>query len=354
MAFAADYSWARPGGAALAAAGVKAVGRYVNDPGGKGINTSELHDLQSHGVAVWLIFETSGQDATGSGNGVADARAAQSAVNALGFPHAVVYFAIDEQNAPDLTDYFQGIARVIPLARIGVYGGLDTIQAAQRARLASFFWQTYAWSRGEVASGIHLYQYLNGQTINGGAVDYCRTLEANFGQIVGSAAPSSPAAPGGGADLGQNESGHPTSWVQKRLNVYGFGLAVDNVLGPNTTAAIRAFQAGHGLTVDGIVGPATTAVLSKTPPAAGKLVVDGILGPLTIRAEQRSLKVAVDGIRGPVTVRAEQHRTGAKVDGIDGPDTRSHLQKHVGAKVDGIWGPDTTRHLQEALNAGKF
>lgn len=62
--------------------------------------------------------------------------------------------------------------------------------------------------------------------------------------------------------------------LQQALTDRGFDVAVDGVLGQNTTAAIKAFQSanldqnGHRLTVDGIVGPATFAsLMASTHPA---------------------------------------------------------------------------------------
>jgi len=42
------------------------------------------------------------------------------------------------------------------------------------------------------------------------------------------------------------------------------GVTADGVIGPQTGAAIRSFQAAHGLAVDGIVGPATWSALIHT------------------------------------------------------------------------------------------
>lgn len=51
-------------------------------------------------------------------------------------------------------------------------------------------------------------------------------------------------------------------WIQERLSYWGFPVAVDGVVGPKTTEAIRNFQRSKGLAVDGIVGPKTRAALT--------------------------------------------------------------------------------------------
>lgn len=48
---------------------------------------------------------------------------------------------------------------------------------------------------------------------------------------------------------------------QAALNKFGYGLAVDNVWGPKSSAALADFQRRHGLVPDRIVGPKTRAAL---------------------------------------------------------------------------------------------
>lgn len=57
---------------------------------------------------------------------------------------------------------------------------------------------------------------------------------------------------------GANKSSIPTSQIQTQL-----GIKSDNVYGPQTTAAVKAFQTSQGLKADGIVGPLTSAALAK-------------------------------------------------------------------------------------------
>jgi peptidoglycan hydrolase-like protein with peptidoglycan-binding domain len=133
----------------------------------------------------------------------------------------------------------------------------------------------------------------------------------------------------------QGNQHHPVKTLQYLLRARGRNLAVDGIFGPDTNAAVRAFQQQKGLAVDGVVGPATWSALIITvkqgsqgdavrgvqeefqfrnlsgDPGKG-LAVDGIFGPKTdaaVRGFQQALhqdvpSVAVDGIVGPVTWRA--------------------------------------------------
>ena len=133
----------------------------------------------------------------------------------------------------------------------------------------------------------------------------------------------------------QGDQQHPVQTLQYLLRARGHNLNVDGIFGPQTGAAVRAFQQQKGLAVDGVVGPATWAALGITvrlgsqgdavrgvqeefqfrnlsgDPSKG-LAVDGIFGPNTdtaVRGFQQALHqdiptVAVDGIVGPVTWRA--------------------------------------------------
>ena len=128
---------------------------------------------------------------------------------------------------------------------------------------------------------------------------------------------------------------HPTKTLQRLLRARGHTVAVDGVFGPNTTAAVKAFQTSRGLAADGIVGPITWAalVVQVKSGSHGDAVrgvqeefqfrnlsgdpnigvqIDGVFGPETdaaVRGFQQALSldipsVTVDGIVGPVTWQA--------------------------------------------------
>ena len=130
-------------------------------------------------------------------------------------------------------------------------------------------------------------------------------------------------------------SGHPIKTLQYLLQARGHSIVVDGVFGPNTGAAVKAFQANHGLTADGIVAPITWTTLvvqvkkgsqddavrgvqeefqfrNLSGDPSNGLQVDGIFGPATdaaVRGFQRALSldipsVAIDGIVGPITWQA--------------------------------------------------
>jgi peptidoglycan hydrolase-like protein with peptidoglycan-binding domain len=143
--------------------------------------------------------------------------------------------------------------------------------------------------------------------------------------------------------LSSGNEGRQVELLQQALD----GVTVDGNFGPETEAAVRAFQASKGLTVDGIVGPLTSAALrggtnsqtafaadlTTTIPGAGSAT-----GSSTASAEgtpegavkqlQSALRLPVDGDFGPETeaaVRRLQARHGLTVDGVVGPDTWSAI-----------------------------
>ena len=181
MAEGVDYSWSRPGGAALAAAGKWFAGRYLYPGGGKGLTAAEVNDLHAHGVSVFTIFESSAARALdGYVSGVADARTAQGELAACGLPaDQVVYFGVDfdatDGQMPAIDDYLRGAGSVLGQARVGVYGSYRVTTHCRAYGTAPHSFQTYAWSHGQVDGGADFYQYNNGQNING-SVDLVRSL----------------------------------------------------------------------------------------------------------------------------------------------------------------------------------
>ena len=59
----------------------------------------------------------------------------------------------------------------------------------------------------------------------------------------------------------QGAQQHPVKTLQYLLRARGHNLTVDGIFGPQTDAAVRAFQQQRGLAVDGIVGPVTWQAL---------------------------------------------------------------------------------------------
>ena len=185
-----DYSWARPGGAAIKAAGFDFVARYVPYPGdtGKGLDVAELADLRANGLGVGLVFESTANRALeGFTVGIADALTCLHAVKALGFPDSrPIYFAVDFDAQPGqysvIDAYLQGAASVMGFSRIGVYGSYNVVKHCADYGTARWFWQAKAWSGGHHFEGRHLYQSEFGQFINGGEVDFNVAYAADFGQ----------------------------------------------------------------------------------------------------------------------------------------------------------------------------
>jgi hypothetical protein len=190
-----DFSFARPGGAALSAAGKRFVVRYLT-VNGKALTAQEVTDYHAHGLGIALVFESTADRARqGAPAGSADAKTAAAAAIERGVPNSVpIYFAVDfnadADDWPAIEAYFRAVGAEIGLERVGVYGGIFVVRRCHDHQVARWFWQAYAWSGGELLPYVHLYQYRNGQVINGGQVDFDRAYRPNFGQWPQPQAPS--------------------------------------------------------------------------------------------------------------------------------------------------------------------
>lgn len=191
-----DYSFARPGGARLAAAGKRFAVRYLHRSG-KGLTNSEIADLKNHGIAVAVVYEENARSFTGFNAGVQQSRSAQTLLNGLSLDHNLpIYFAVDWDVQPNemagVHEALRGAASVIGLGRVGLYGSYSALASARASGRVTWLWQTYAWSGGRVLPGIHLYQYSNGQW--SGSVDFTRAYAENYGQKPGNGDDDMPSA----------------------------------------------------------------------------------------------------------------------------------------------------------------
>jgi len=189
MAFGIDYAWSRPTIAAMKAAGVTFVCRYLShDTTGKNIGAAELQSLRAAGMAIILVWEsTAARALAGTGAGQADAVTALSQARGLGFPDdRPLFFAVDFDavltEQPKINDYLDGAASVIGLNRMGMYSGYGPMVRAFDAGKIRYGWQTYAWSAGKWDARAGLQQYSNDELIGGQDVDFNRSILDDFGQ----------------------------------------------------------------------------------------------------------------------------------------------------------------------------
>jgi hypothetical protein len=145
-----------------------------------------------------LVRETTDNRASaGHDAGVTDAKAALKQARALHMPEdRPIYFAVDyDAPGPDVRAYFEGIGTVLPLERIGVYGGLRSVTYLHKNKKVHWVWQTYAWSGGKWYGTTHIRQYNNGISVGGVDCDADRAWLPDYGQWMPNKSPVTPAPP---------------------------------------------------------------------------------------------------------------------------------------------------------------
>jgi len=202
-----DYSAGRPSGAAVRRAGFGFVVRYLPNglSGRVNLSAAEVADMHANGVDVAMVWERKiiGQPdraTEGWSAGVADAQAAVARAAEVGLPDNPIYFAVDfdipDYAPPTKEDpnptalrklgpvgtYFGGVLSVLPLARVGIYGGYWAVKRALDAGLAHWAWQTMAWSGGQVDPRVHLIQRIGSVKVDNVDCDVNESKQTNYGQ----------------------------------------------------------------------------------------------------------------------------------------------------------------------------
>ena len=224
-----DFSYARPGGTALNAAGVTSVGRYLATDG-RGITLPELTEYLNCGISVWFIKENAARGMlNGYGQGQSDAQAAQDQLSMLGQPNAAVYFTADfdiQENQYAAGDsYLQGVASVIPVTRIGLYAGIAYLNHA--AGLYTYQWKiaSSSFDHGQLPdTQLHLIQTLDAVPIPN--TDYNIMVQANHGQVGNTTTPT---------PIESDNEMHPLGVMYQIVNPAGGLAGVKILVGPKLT-----------------------------------------------------------------------------------------------------------------------
>jgi cell wall-associated NlpC family hydrolase len=121
----------------------------------------------------------------------------------------------------------------------------------------------------------------------------------------------------GASSLNLSRGSSGTSVRQLQIEL---GVTADGAFGPQTEAAVRAFQRAHGLPVTGLVGPLTRAALGESSSASAQQTgtATATASAAQVRGVQQKLGVTVDGIVGPETraaIKAFEASHGLPADG---------------------------------------
>jgi Domain of unknown function (DUF1906) len=188
VAYGLDFSWGRPPVDAILAGGYSFVCRYLSwSQSGKNLTKGEADGYLAAGIDIVSNWEYDAHEALGGYvAGVENALEADRQHLACGGPPgAPIFFSVDWDcqpwDYPAVVEYFRGIASVLGIDRTGAYGGVQVISNLFDECLISYGWQTYAWSYGAWDPRAGLRQVLNGQEIEGHAVDFNEAWADDYG-----------------------------------------------------------------------------------------------------------------------------------------------------------------------------
>lgn len=184
-----DFGYGKVEGSAIKSAGYEFVCRYLSHSPAKNLTSDELTDFHNNNLDVVVVWETTtGRVVEGQDAGVEDAKAAQSQMEALGYPDTAIYFAADDDfqasDQPEINSYLKGVASVIGLDRTGVYSGYGVVKRCFDSGVVTYGWQTYAWSHSQWDDRAQLRQtYIYGPKLQNVQCDTDESVQDDFGQF---------------------------------------------------------------------------------------------------------------------------------------------------------------------------
>lgn len=280
-----DYSFARPTAAQIKASGAIGVLRYLtHSTSAKRLTAAEAKDLRANGLQIGVVFEDTARRASaGRTAGRADAVFAAEQAKAIGIPASCpIFFAVDYDATPqDILPYFQGIADAKIGRPVGVYGSLKVVEDVLLHKLATYAWQTAAWSgknpngTPRISAQAHIHQRNTKSPVSGTDDNELRKPVPLWGAPPPAKKAPAPApapakapapAPTQTEDGPKREAISPCfrRFLRKgsiggdvcRLQVK-LGLFPSGVFGPKTERRLKHYQAIHGLKVTGTLDLAT-------------------------------------------------------------------------------------------------
>ncbi len=174
---AVDFGWGRPGGVALAAAGVRVVCRYLSYDASKNLDAAEVADYHARGIGIVPNWEARGdwsEFSSGYAGGQRAGGVAGALLGSLGAPLSVpVVCSYDTQayatQWPTIEQWLSGFAAGSG-RRVWFYGQ-GNLGDWLLSRGVAWLWQTNASGWGGISTRAVLYQHFGG-TIGGVQVDW--------------------------------------------------------------------------------------------------------------------------------------------------------------------------------------
>ncbi len=304
--------------AGLKSQGVQYVCRYLGDSW-KTMDKAEAAAILNAGLNIISIWETNPTRASyfNYNKGVTDAQTASSYAQSIGQPSgSAIYFTVDyDAQSADMAailDYFAGVRQGLDKNyKVGAYGSISVAETLHSSNAADYYWQTYAWSRGNRADFISIYQYKNNVTLAGVQVDF-NEVTNNAGSW-GNVSPQQPSNSGGSVPSAPAPN---TYTVQPGDTLSGiaakYGTSVDALVQLNGIKNPNLIYAGQVLKLPGGAASQTASTYTVQPgdtlsgiaarfgTTVSKLVqLNGIKDPNRIYAGQ-ILKLSDTNSAGPV------------------------------------------------------